>query len=240
MKAVNFSSDIEGRTAPKGREPNLPGDRYGRLTLLTECERQGNNRVWLVRCGCGSQTEKQVVQASIRSGLTTSCGCAQKTAATKTAKARATHGQRSNPLYSTWKHMIDRCVNPKNKRYADWGGRGISVCERWHSVENFIADMWPNYKPGMTLDRIDNNKGYEPDNCQWSTCADQNRNRRDTHWVSYKGQNVCLTDAAAIAGLTRGLVKDRITKLGWPILKALGPEFGPPADLGAVIAKVAA
>lgn len=104
---------------------------------------------------------------------------------------KKTHGlSRSNhPIYWAWANMKKRCYNPKAKGYADYGGRGIKVCEQWQDSVNFINDMLPTWQPGLQLDRIDNNGDYEPDNCKWSTKSEQMSNRRGYGTVPYRGVN---------------------------------------------------
>jgi len=88
------------------------------------------------------------------------------------------HGLRFHPLYSRHRQMLARCYNIKHKSYKNYGGRGITVCDRWHDVVNFIADMESAFKPELRLDRIDNNGNYEPSNCRWTTCSQNSKNRR--------------------------------------------------------------
>ena len=126
-------------------------------------------RYGLYKCHCG--TEFKCVQQSVKSGKTTSCGCYQKQMVT-------THGLRSHRLYKTWISMIHRCHNPKARGYENYGGRGIKVCNEWNNAQNFINDMYPSFKEGLSLDRIDNNLGYNPDNCRWATREIQGRNTR--------------------------------------------------------------
>ena len=126
-------------------------------------------RYGLYKCHCG--TEFKCVQQSVKSGKTTSCGCYQKQMVT-------THGLRSHRLYKTWISMIHRCHNPKARGYENYGGRGIKVCNEWNNAQNFINDMHPSFKEGLSLDRIDNNKGYSKENCRWATREIQGRNTR--------------------------------------------------------------
>ena len=116
----------------------------------------------------------------IKSGHTKSCGClAKKISSEIIKKIATTFGLSGHKLYKTWESMKARCYNPNNKRYKDYGGRGIKVCDEWLSAKNFIEDMYPSYQEGLTLDRIDVNGNYEPDNCRWTTIITQQRNNRD-------------------------------------------------------------
>ena len=124
-------------------------------------------RYGLYKCHCG--TEFKCVQQSVKSGKTTSCGCYQKQMVT-------THGLTKHRLCKTWDGMMQRCHNPNNTKYKDYGGRGIDVCERWKDIKNFIEDMFPAFQEGLSLDRIDNNKGYSLDNCRWTNKTIQARN----------------------------------------------------------------
>ena len=126
-------------------------------------------RYGLYKCHCG--TEFKCVEQSVKSGKTTSCGCYQKQMVT-------THGLTKHRLCKTWDGMMQRCHNPNNTKYKDYGGRGIDVCERWKDIKNFIEDMFPAFQEGLSLDRIDNNKGYSLDNCRWTTRSIQLLNTR--------------------------------------------------------------
>ncbi len=136
--------------------------------------------------------------------------------------ARSTkHGHATNgisPTYHSWASMLARCDNPKNTRYADWGGRGITVCDRWRDFRNFLEDM--GEKPeGMSLDRIDNSGNYEPGNCRWSTLSEQNSNRRGLQPITHNGK----TMTAAAWGKELGLSTTLYSRLhrGWSIERAL-------------------
>jgi len=171
---------------------NVVGKVYGLLTVLTEAERkEEHRRRVLVRCSCEAATEKVVTLEHLRSGRTTSCGCVHKAL----LRARSTtHGSTKHPLYGTWKNMRQRCQNPRNSKYVNYGGRGITVCERWDSFENFILDMGPTYKRNLTLDRKDNSLGYSPENCRWATPVEQSMNRRNTLKVTLNGRTQALKD----------------------------------------------
>jgi hypothetical protein len=164
---------------------NVVGKTYGLLTVLAEVERKAYQRRVVVHCSCESATEKVVYLGHLLSGNTSSCGCVQKA-------ARVTHGLRKHPLYRTWAGMLTRCRNPNEKTYKDYGGRGITVCERWQKFENFYSDMQPTYKEGLTLDRKDNSKGYCVDNCRWASPAEQAKNRRSNINVTLNERTQCL------------------------------------------------
>ena len=118
---------------------------------------------------CGKEFETNI--QSVKNGGTKSCGCQKCT-------GLITHGVTKHRLYYIWFGLVDRCTNPNHNRYKDYGGRGITVCEEWLDVKNFIEDMYPSYMEGFTLDRIDNDKGYSPDNCRWADATTQAINKR--------------------------------------------------------------
>lgn len=104
------------------------------------------------------------------------------------------HGLTHHPLYSVWYNLKRRCYNKRYSKYKNYGGRGIKVCKRWHDPQNFVDDMLPTFKKDLQIDRIDNNKGYGPSNCRWVTSTQNNRNRRDTIWVKFRGRKQLLIE----------------------------------------------
>ena len=132
----------------------------------------------LARCECG--TARTVLRSDVLKGRSRSCGCLQRESV---AARLTTHGLSTDPLYEIWEAIIQRCTNPNNKKWADYGGRGITVCERWRDFEAFRADMAPRPE-GLTVDRIDVNGNYEPGNCRWATYSEQNSNRRPSEVCS--------------------------------------------------------
>ncbi len=151
------------------KRENLLDQKFGRLLVIDEApyhvSPSGRKHVkWKCQCDCGKV--KEVLATSLKSGTTNSCGCFRKDINTK-------HGMRQTPTYKSWCHMKARCYNPNTEMYPHYGGRGITVCDRWlNSFENFLEDMGEKLE-GTSIDRIDNDGNYEPSNCEWATSRKQ-------------------------------------------------------------------
>ena len=161
---------------------DITTERYGRLVAIYATdERRYGGVVWVCQCDCGNTTKQ--VPRDLRSGNTKSCGCF---GSENRVVSNTTHGKSSLAVYKVWQGMHDRCKNPKNKRYARYGGRGISVCTEWDDFTIFHADMGerPNAK---SLDRIDNDLGYFKGNCRWATAIEQGSNTGRTRLVRIGG-----------------------------------------------------
>jgi len=151
---------------------NLTGQRLGRLVVVRQVENRGKNIRWECRCDCGNT--RITSSSNLLVGDTKSCGCLQRDTV---GALRRKHGLTGTPTHSSWKRMFERCTNPKRRDYRWYGGRGITICDRWMTFVNFLADM--GMRPeGMTLDRIDNSKGYFLGNCRWATWSTQFTNMR--------------------------------------------------------------
>lgn len=153
--------------------PIIPGTRYGRLIVLSSAEpRKGGKARANVICDCGNSAVMDC--GNLRGSISTSCGCLN---IERVRAANTKHGKKFAPIYHIWSSMLARCENPKNSSFKNYGGRGIQVCERWHSFEDFYADVG-DPPDGRSLDRPDNMKGYGPDNWRWATRSEQSKNRR--------------------------------------------------------------
>lgn len=183
------------------------GDIYGRFRILgIYQEKNAYPKHALVECSCGSPP-KFVSLKTLRSGESQSCGCLHKERITK-------HGAWSHPLFPVWSRMMSRCYNKKDKRYSRYGKRGIKVCDKWHDVNSFIADLSPSFKRGLTIDRINNDGDYEPSNCKWETRKKQNRNYSRNIYLTYNDEAMCLADWAIRLNICYGTLWDRM-KQGW-------------------------
>jgi len=193
---------------------NCIGERFGRL-VINAVVGSGPDKHIIVEClcDCGGKTQVPLSRLKNKNIGTKSCGCLTKIVNT-------THGKRSSKMYPIWIGMKQRCTNPKNKRYSDYGGRGITVCDSWQNFENFLADMG-EAPEGLTIDRINNDGDYEPGNCRWISMKEQARNYRHNHILSYNGKEKPLVAWAEQYNIPYHTLKSRINKLHWPVDKAL-------------------
>lgn len=183
---------------------DLTGLRVNKLTVVERAANVGKQPAWLCRCDCGN--DKIVMGMYLRSASVIDCGCG---ATARRSAARAVHGMTDTPEFHTWRGMLYRCTNPNSKHWHLYGGRGITVCDRWReSFENFYADMGPRPE-GTSLDRKDNDKGYSPDNCRWATPQEQQNNRRGNIHITIDGATKTLKQWAKHYGVPYSVVKAR-------------------------------
>ena len=157
-------------------------------------------------CSCGARFVASV--GHIRTGHTTSCGC-KKLA--RSAVMNKKHGLSQTALFQRWHMMVRRCTDQRIEAYKNYGGRGITVCDRWMVFENFVEDMgFPDR--GMTLERIDNDKGYSKENCCWAPRKTQSRNKRTNRMIEHNGKTQCVSDWEDELGFTRGVLRNRLNR----------------------------
>lgn len=195
---------------------DLTGQKFERLTVIKRAENKGSQTMWLCRCDCGK--ERIVCSGNLKSGHTKSCGCLNDE---KVGNLNKTHQKCNTRLHSIWTAMKSRCYNPKNNRYKNYGLKGITVCEEWQEFIPFYKwAVTKGYKEGLTIDRIDNSKGYSPDNCRWATQEEQQNNRSNNHLITYNGETHTLAQWAKIKNIKAVTLAARI-KNGWTIERAL-------------------
>lgn len=183
---------------------DLTGRRFGKLVVVEYLGRS----TWMCLCTCGSQT--RVNGQALRGGRTVTCGCGL----VERNKARAKHGMYRTRVYRQWHQMIQRCYNPNNSRYQRYGGRGITVCDRWRlSFDAFYADMG-DPPEGTSIDRIDNARGYEPGNCRWATPQEQANNRYTNVLIEHDGVSRTIAEWARHLGLPYHRLVHR-HRIGW-------------------------
>lgn len=208
-------------TVLPGQAKDLAGQAFGRWTVLEYIGKRGSSHYWRCTCLCGS--EKGVSGYSLTSGLSQSCGCLIG----ERARQRSTsHGRTKTTEYRIWQNMLRRCGKKGFHAYDRYGGRGITVCQRWmDSFEAFFEDMGERPK-GLSLERKNNNGNYEPNNCCWATPTEQARNRRSSRFLTLNGVTKLLVEWAEERGMARGTLKERIRK-GWSIEEAITIPVGP-------------
>ena len=193
---------------------DILGQRFGRLIVVGHEE----GARWRCECDCGIKII--CLSHNLRSGGSQSCGCLMRELASERVYA-TTHGMTDTREWGSWRGMHKRCYDPKATGYKNYGGRGVVVCERWKSFENFFEDMGVRPKE-TTLDRIDNNGNYEPNNCRWATWVEQSRNRRNTRYIEFEGEVTTFWALAELVDISPGTLwrryqrGDRETRLVRP------------------------
>ena len=180
------------------KRKNLIGQTFGRLTVIAEGEtRELSNKrkqyYWLCQCNCGSKP-KEITQNCLLNGETISCGCYHSE---HNHEYGFKHGMSNTRIYTIWSGMIQRCCNPNAKNYPRYGGRGITICEEWKEFKNFYDwSKISGYTDNLTIERLDNNGNYCPENCTWITKQKQMRNKRRNDYIQYNDEELTLTEWA--------------------------------------------
>jgi len=202
-----------------GKLKDLTGQRFGRLTVIKRAENKYGRATWLCQCDCGNQ--KEVQSWNLVSGQTKSCGCNHYSHDIQKDKALR-HGSSYDRLYTIWIGMKQRCYYAKHKQFKHYGGRGITVCDEWKDDFQAFHDWSTShgYSNNLTIDRIDNDKGYSPDNCRWVSMKEQNNNRRNNRNIEFNGEIHSISEWSVITGIPRTTIRNRINR-GWTIEKTL-------------------
>lgn len=201
---------------------DLTGQRFGHLAVIELADdslknSKNRSKLWLCKCECGKTT--YAYANNLNAGRVHSCGCLQ----IESTRARATHNSSETPLYKCWVHMKQRCLNQRCESFPDYGGRGITVCEDWK--ENFCSfQKWAvenGYHKDLTIERIDNNGNYCPENCKWSTRKEQQNNRRGVTQITYNGKTQSRAQWCEELGVSFSTVSFRVNTMGWDEITAL-------------------
>lgn len=198
---------------------SVVGQKFGRLLVLEEFSHRHHPDkppIRKLRCRCECGTETTPSKQSVTAGVTLSCGClAREINSARTKK----HGMYGTPEYLAWHSMIQRCENPKSPKWPRYGGRGITVCDEWHDFANFFANMGARPEGG-TLDRIDNEKGYSPDNCRWTTRTVQQNNTSRNRLVTFRGETKTISEWSKTLCIHYKTLTNRLDR-GWSIDEAM-------------------
>lgn len=211
----------EHSTTRHSKTKDLTGKTFGRLLVIKFAgyfPRKNGDRhaYWFCECACG--TRKSYMAHCLISGMTKSCGCLLSDV---TTMRNMIHGRTKTPEYTIWCLMRRRCYDHNSQDFQNYGGRGIDVCESWRSsFAAFFADMGKRPSSRHSLERLDNERGYSPENCIWATAIQQQRNKRSNRLITYNDETLCLAEWQERTGLPQGRIYDRLAH-GWSIEKAL-------------------
>ena len=191
---------------------NSSGLKFGRLTVLRRAENaKSGDAQFFCRCDCGKDSIS--TGWNLKTGNTRSCGCYQE-------ESRIKHGLWQSHTYNCWSNMKARCQNENHDSYKHYGGRGITVCERWQEYKKFFTDMGDSPTESHPIDRINNNGNYDPGNCRWATRKQQQNNRRNSHMLEFQGQRKTMAQWAECLGIRYQVIFTRIDR-NWPVDRAL-------------------
>ena len=196
---------------------DLTGKRYGNLTVISKSAPINGRSNWLCKCDCGNET---IVRTSnLESGHTKSCGCYKRM---REIEANTVHGLSNTRIHRIWDNMKTRCLNKNSPAFRFYGGRGITICEEWLNDRSkfFEWALSNGYSDNLTIERIDNDKGYYPDNCAWVTKEMQYKNKRQNIMITYDGKTLCAEDWSKVTGIPSMTIRWRY-KHGWSAERTL-------------------
>ncbi|WP_195989570.1 hypothetical protein [Clostridium sp. D53t1_180928_C8] len=201
---------------------SLVGNRFGKLVVIEFSHTTNGYTYWNCICDCGTEITIKGSYLTSKTKATKSCGCLvkEKVAKNLPEKRNTSHKMSGTKFYGVWNSMVMRCHNPNSSSYSRYGEKGITVSNEWRVFQNFYNDMHSTYKEGLTIDRIDNTKGYSKENCRWVTMKVQGNNKSTNHNLNYKGKTYSLAEASEKFNIPYNVLKRRIY-LGWSIEKAL-------------------
>lgn len=204
----DFAPERFGRLTTTGPKFSAPSGRQGKTACKQPCI-----------CDCGKTINVKPI--NLRKGVSKSCGCLRLELSTeRLVQATTKHKKCGTPEYISWAGMLSRCRNPKNSYYQNYGGRGVAVCERWADFANFLEDMGEKPSASHSLDRIDADGNYDPENCRWATPQEQARNRRSNHLLTLDGKTQCVQAWADEYGIHQSRICNRLAA-GWDIATAI-------------------
>lgn len=205
MKGSHVKSGATKSCGCASRMEDITGKTFDRWLAVREIERdRRGNRMYLCQCECG--VERAVKASELIHGRSKCCRCVG-------VQRRTKHNMCKSPEFRIWSHMLERCSSPKSSSYERYGGRGISVCEKWKgSFNSFYQDVGPRPSSDHSIERIDNNGNYEPGNCRWATRIEQARNKRNNRIITAFGQSLCIAEWAEKTGIGVGTISQRIRR----------------------------
>jgi hypothetical protein len=200
---------------PHRKPQDLTGNQFGRLTVVRS-EGKGNygKYLWLCRCSCGNTIISSTSQ--LNNGNTRSCGCLKREMVVNKNKI---HGMAHTPIYNVWSAMKNRCLNPNDKQYKDYGGKGVKICDKWLTFEGFYEDIGSTYAKGLTIERKDYNGDYCPENCIWTDRFTQANNTSRNRYETVNGITDSLANLCRRFGFTYATIQHRLQR-GWSIEEA--------------------
>lgn len=199
---------------------DISGQRFNLLTVIQPDSKRSTSVWWLCKCDCGKT--RVVPGGPLRGGSVYSCGCTRKPRIASVVKHGGARVGKKTPEYKCWIGIRKRCLDPSSSNYYLYGGRGLAMCQRWmDSFPDFLEDMGTKPTPAHSIDRIDNDKGYYPENCRWADAVEQANNKRSNVRLEFNGLNLTLPQWSKRIGINRGALYQRLYQCKWSVEKTL-------------------